>query len=198
MRSNIRPERPEDAAAVRALLDAAFGGDVESKVVERLRADGDFVLSLVAESGEGIAGYAGFPRLVLRLDERNVPVVGLAPVGVSPSLQRQGIGSALIRDGFARLQGPCRTPRVRARRSGLLWPLRLHGDGRLRVALRRAIFSGADARAGRAEGGPGVVSQSLRRSRLKPCRATRSSSNMTARRSSAGSFRRRTRRCRAR
>jgi putative acetyltransferase len=101
---NIRPERPEDAAAVRALLDAAFGGDTESKVVERLRADGDFVLSLVAENGEGIAGYAGFPRLVLRLDERNVPVAGLAPVGVSPPLQRRGIGGALIHDGLARLR----------------------------------------------------------------------------------------------
>ena len=101
---NIRPERPGDAAAVRALLDAAFGGDTESKVVERLCADGDFVLSLVAENGEGIAGYAGFPRLVLRLDERNVPVAGLAPVGVSPRLQRRGIGGALIRDGLARLK----------------------------------------------------------------------------------------------
>jgi putative acetyltransferase len=101
---NIRPERPGDAAAVRALLDAAFGGDTESRVVEQLRADGDFVLSLVAESGDGIAGYAGFPRLVLRLDERNVPVAGLAPVGVSPPLQRRGIGGALIRDGLARLK----------------------------------------------------------------------------------------------
>ena len=101
---NIRPERPEDAAGVRVLLDGAFGGDTESKVVERLRADGDFVLSLVAENGEGIAGYAGFPRLVLRLDERNVPVVGLAPIGVSPPLQRRGIGGALIRNGLARLK----------------------------------------------------------------------------------------------
>jgi putative acetyltransferase len=101
---NIRPERPGDAAAVRALLDAAFGGDTESKVVEQLRADGDFVLSLVAESGEGIAAYAGFPRLVLQPDERNVPVAGLAPVGVSPPLQRRGIGGALIRDGLARLK----------------------------------------------------------------------------------------------
>lgn len=101
---NIRPERPGDAVHVRALLDAAFGGDVESKLVERLRADGDFVLSLVAESAQGIAGYAGFPRLVLRLDERNVPVVGLAPVGVSPPLQRKGIGGVLIRDGLARLK----------------------------------------------------------------------------------------------
>jgi putative acetyltransferase len=101
---NIRPERQGDAAGVRALLDAAFGGDTESKVVERLRADGDFVLSLVAENDEGIAGYAGFPRLVLRLDERNVPVAGLAPVGVSPSLQRRGIGGALICDGLARLR----------------------------------------------------------------------------------------------
>jgi putative acetyltransferase len=101
---SIRPERPGDAAGVRVLLDAAFGGDAESNVVERLRADGDFVLSLVAENGEGIAGYAGFPRLVLRLDERNVPVVGLAPVGVSPPLQRRGIGGALIRDGLVRLK----------------------------------------------------------------------------------------------
>jgi putative acetyltransferase len=101
---NIRPERPEDAAGVRALLDAAFGGDTESKVVERLRADGDFILSLVAENGQGIAGYAGFPRLVLQLDERNVPVAGLAPVGVSPLLQRRGIGGAMIRDGLARLK----------------------------------------------------------------------------------------------
>lgn len=100
----IRPERPGDAAPVRALLDAAFGGDTESNVVGRLRADGDFVLSLVAENGEDIAGYAGFPRLELRLNERNVPVVGLAPVGVSPALQRQGIGGALIRDGLARLR----------------------------------------------------------------------------------------------
>jgi putative acetyltransferase len=100
---NIRPERPDDAAAVRALLDAAFGGDTESKVVEQLRADGDFVLSLVAENGEGIAGYAGFPRLMLQLDERNVPVAGLAPVGVSPVLQSRGIGGALIRDGLVRL-----------------------------------------------------------------------------------------------
>lgn len=100
---SIRPERPEDAARVRALLDAAFGGDTESKVVEQLRADGDFVLSLVAENGEGIAGYAGFPRLMLQLDERNVPVAGLAPVGVSPVLQSRGIGGALIRDGLVRL-----------------------------------------------------------------------------------------------
>ena len=83
------------AEVVRALLDAAFGGETESKVVERLRADGDFILSLVAENREGVAGYASFPRLVLRLDERNVPVAGLAPVGVSPPLQRRGIGRPL-------------------------------------------------------------------------------------------------------
>jgi len=101
---SIRPERPDDAASVRALLDAAFGGDDESKLVERLRREGDLVLSLVAENRQGAVGYAGFPRLVLRLDERNVPVAGLAPVGVLPALQRKGIGGALIRDGLARLK----------------------------------------------------------------------------------------------
>jgi putative acetyltransferase len=101
---SIRSERPDDTASVRALLDAAFGGDAESKLVERLRAEGDLVLSLVAENRQGLVGYVGFPRLVLRLDERNVPVVGLAPIGVLPPLQRKGIGGALIRDGLARLK----------------------------------------------------------------------------------------------
>jgi putative acetyltransferase len=101
---SIRPERPGDAAGVRALLDAAFGGDAESKLVERLRAEGDLVLSLVAENRQGMVGYVGFPRLVLRLDERNVPVAGLAPIGVVPPQQRKGIGGALIRDGLARLK----------------------------------------------------------------------------------------------
>ena len=106
---DIRPERPEDAADIGALLDAAFGGETESQVVERLRADNDFVLSLVAGGDAGIAGYVGFPRLTLQLDRRQVPAVGLAPAAVSPPLQRNGIGSAIVRDGLDRLKasGEC-------------------------------------------------------------------------------------------
>ena len=51
----IRPERPEDAAGIDALLRAAFPGAAEADLVRRLRADGDLALSLVAaESGTTI------------------------------------------------------------------------------------------------------------------------------------------------
>jgi putative acetyltransferase len=105
----IRPEMQRDAASVRAVLEAAFGGTVEADLTERLRAEGDLVQALVAELPEGVVGYVAFPRLTLGVDERNIPVVGLAPVGVSPSVQRQGTGSALIRAGLARLKdrGEC-------------------------------------------------------------------------------------------
>ena len=100
----VRPERVEDAPRVRVVLEAAFGGTVEADVVDKLRASGDIVLALVAEQPDGIAAYVAFPRLNLDLGERTVPVIGLAPVGVAPGRQREGIGSALIREGLARLR----------------------------------------------------------------------------------------------
>ena len=101
---SIRPERADDGPAVRTVLEAAFGGTVEAGVVDALRAEGDVVLALIAEREGQIAGYVAFPRLNLDLGARTVPVIGLAPVGVAPPMQRQGIGSALIRDGLARLK----------------------------------------------------------------------------------------------
>src|SRR5688572_18663907 len=92
-----RRERPDDGPAVRAVLQAAFGSSVEANIVEELRASGDLIFALVAEQSGTIAGYAAFPRLELDLGERTVPAAGLAPVGVVPALQRQGIGAALIR-----------------------------------------------------------------------------------------------------
>ena len=86
------------------MLQAAFGSAIEADVVDSLRKAGDLVLALVAEQSGGIVGYVAFPRLDLDLGGRTVPVIGLAPVGVEPALQRQGIGCALIRDGIARLK----------------------------------------------------------------------------------------------
>ena len=100
----IRPERTGDGPQVRALLQAAFDGAVEANVVDRLRVDGDIVLALVAEQMGNVTGYVAFPRLSLDLGSRTVPVIGLAPVGVMPDRQRQGIGSALTRQGIARLK----------------------------------------------------------------------------------------------
>ena len=46
---NVRPERAEDAAAIREILVAAFPSAAEADLVERLRRDGDLALALVAD-----------------------------------------------------------------------------------------------------------------------------------------------------
>jgi len=55
----VRGERDGDADAIRALLRAAFGRDAEAALVDRLRADGDAAISLVAKDGP-IVGHALF------------------------------------------------------------------------------------------------------------------------------------------
>ncbi|MBR1159278.1 GNAT family N-acetyltransferase [Bradyrhizobium elkanii] len=103
----IRDERPEDAAAISAITAAAFAkathsSGTEASIVEALRAAGALTISLVAVSEDGsIFGHIAFSPV--RIDGVAGRWYGLGPVSVAPDLQRQGIGSALIRDGLARL-----------------------------------------------------------------------------------------------
>lgn len=94
----IRPAHAADAPGIRRLLIAAFGGEVEADLVDRLRADDHLALALVAED-DGVSGYAGFPRLTVDDDGRTCDAAGLAPLAVLPGRQKQGIGSALIQEG---------------------------------------------------------------------------------------------------
>lgn len=94
----IRRERPGDAAAIRSVIEAAFGQRDEADLVERLQGAGDLVLSLVAEAPD-IVGHVAFSRLVLAGGQ----ATALAPVTVRPDRQRQGIGEALVREGLRRL-----------------------------------------------------------------------------------------------
>lgn len=92
----IRAEEPGDAEAIAAVHCAAFGGDLETKLVERLREEGELLVSLVAETegmiighlAIGPAGIAGAPHVKLGW---------LAPVGVRPEHQAQGTGTGLVR-----------------------------------------------------------------------------------------------------
>ncbi|MBU1374544.1 MAG: N-acetyltransferase [Alphaproteobacteria bacterium] len=103
----IRLERPEDAATIRALTDAAFEGmpfshQTEAKVIDALRAAGALILSLVAtEDGETIGHVAFSP---VRINGEAGDWYGLGPVSVWPDRQRRGIGQALIREGLQRLR----------------------------------------------------------------------------------------------
>lgn len=103
----IRPEESGDAPAIHDLVRRAFepmpfsGGD-EQDLVDALRAQGDLVLSLVAVlQGGTVVGHAGFSPITI--DGAACDWFQLAPVAAAPGLQRQGIGSALIRAGITML-----------------------------------------------------------------------------------------------
>jgi len=97
----VRQERPEDAAAIRRVHEAAFGQPAEADLVDALRAAGDLVpeLCLVAERGGEVVGQIAFSRA--RLDSGDT-VLALAPVGVLPEHQGGGVGSALNRAALER------------------------------------------------------------------------------------------------
>jgi putative acetyltransferase len=107
--------KARERALIRALHQAAFGGLEEADLVDRLRVDGEVLLSLVAELGAGIAGHVLFSRMWIetpgRLGAAGVlsagaltAAVALAPVAVLPAHQRRGIGGQLIRHGLDRMR----------------------------------------------------------------------------------------------
>jgi putative acetyltransferase len=101
----IRSAVPADAVPVRELLVAAFNCALEVELVERLHGDGDMVLSLAGTGdGDAVIAYVGFARLVVEVADREISAIGLAPLAVAPALQRQGVGSRLVRQGLARLR----------------------------------------------------------------------------------------------
>ena len=98
----IREEMPEDHAAVHALNRTAFDGDAEARIVDKLRASCSEYLSLVAVDGHEVVGHILFTPV--NVERHGVAGMGLAPMAVSPSRQREGIGSLLVQLGLRRLR----------------------------------------------------------------------------------------------
>ena len=93
----IRHARAADHSAIRAVNLAAFPEAAEADLVERLRADGDAVFELVAETDGEVIGHILFSRLWA--DSVNL-YLALAPMAVIPGAQRRGLGSDLVRAGL--------------------------------------------------------------------------------------------------
>lgn len=96
----VRPETPADAAAVHAINLAALG-EGEARLVDALRIQADPLVSLVAEADGEILGHILFSPATLD-GHPELRLMGLAPMAVVASRQRQGVGSALVREGLAR------------------------------------------------------------------------------------------------
>src|SRR5690348_2531449 len=100
MTPTIRRENPADHEAVRHVNRLAFGRDDEAGIVEALRNGGYSRVSLVAEVDGRVVGHILFGDLPILTDAGTVPALSLAPMAVLPEYQRQGIGSALVREGL--------------------------------------------------------------------------------------------------
>lgn len=98
----IRPERPGDEDATRAVEKAAFGRDLEAEIADGLRVSDEFVpdLSLVAEEQGAIVGHVIVSRG--HAEPSGDPILILGPIGVVPERQGEGIGSALVEAALAR------------------------------------------------------------------------------------------------
>lgn len=100
----IRLEKTEDHRETESLVRDAFWnvyrpGCLEHYVLHRLRRDPAFVpeLDFVMESGGRIIGQNIFVRAAISTDDgRQVPIMAMGPICISPELQRLGLGKRLL------------------------------------------------------------------------------------------------------
>lgn len=96
----VRLEMPGDHDAIRRVHLESFLSAEEADLVDVLRADGDSVLSLIAEMDGVVIGHVLFSRMA------SPPrALGLAPVAVLPSFRCRGCAARLIEAGLARAAG---------------------------------------------------------------------------------------------
>jgi putative acetyltransferase len=98
----VRPEAPGDFGAIRAVHERAFApSQEEADLVDALRASEAHVpeLCLVALLDGAVVGHIAFSRAHL---SSGPPVLALAPMGVVPEHQRQGVGTALVSEALRR------------------------------------------------------------------------------------------------
>jgi putative acetyltransferase len=101
----IRPERPDDIAAIRRVNERAFHRPAEADLVDLLRERGKVTLSLVAIHEGRVVGHILFSPVVIEATGQSVAAVGLAPMAVLPDWQNQGVGSLLVKAGLDECRG---------------------------------------------------------------------------------------------
>lgn len=106
----IRDETPGDAPEIARVVTEAMrllpqATGTEAAIVERLRAAGALMLSLVAEDGGRVIGHlAASAARIGTADGWGL----IGPLAVLPARHRQGVGSALMMEALRRLRLGCR------------------------------------------------------------------------------------------
>ena len=107
---HIRLEEKNDYANVENLVRESFWnvyrpGCLEHFVLHVLREDPAFVkeLDFVMEKDGELIGQNMFMETVIDADDgRQIPVLTMGPIGITPALKRQGYGKALLDDSLER------------------------------------------------------------------------------------------------
>jgi hypothetical protein len=97
----VRLESPEDVQAIYQMNLAAFGRTAEADLVQELRKSTKPFFSFVAEQNHEVVGQVAYSPVTIGDVHRGL---GLAPMGLIPSLQRCGIGTALINGSLQSLR----------------------------------------------------------------------------------------------
>jgi putative acetyltransferase len=100
----VELERLNDRAMVYDIHRAAFPTSAEADLVDRLRANGRAVISLVARDADRLVGHVLFSPVSVHEFAGGAATHGLgcAPVAVLPAFQRRGVGTALMEAGLER------------------------------------------------------------------------------------------------
>ena len=98
----IREEQYSDQDAVRRINEIAFEQGPEAAIVDKLRTSCKEYCSFVAVNKDTVIGHIVFTPVTI--DGSNLIGMGLAPMAVLPSYQKQGIGSSLVQHGLQHLQ----------------------------------------------------------------------------------------------
>ncbi len=95
----IRKVTKDDYPAVAALVEAAFGRKDEAELVKCLWAEHAAQFERLAEIGGQVVGYCAFSPISCQPPLDGL-LVGLGPLAVAPTHQRQGIGADLVKAGL--------------------------------------------------------------------------------------------------
>jgi hypothetical protein len=111
----IREERSDDAAAIRRVVEEAFDRPDEADLVDKLRANGKFTASLVAELDGQVVGHILFTIVVIDDADPQPKALGARSSGGTKGVPTEG---CRIRFDAPR---PGMLPRNGPRRGGCGW-----------------------------------------------------------------------------